>query len=172
MGCEINKNAIDILHSKNIQNIKEEFIASETIRDHSADYVFMLDLIEHVTEPKAYVRKAFTTLKPGGYLFLTTPNTDSIFSKIFRSKWAVYDGMEHVRLFNVSNLSRLLREQGFSVVDKKRLFKKTTLRYFLDISAAWIKNNWLTSHLDLFKKIGKVPLLFYAGEWIVVARKQ
>jgi 2-polyprenyl-3-methyl-5-hydroxy-6-metoxy-1,4-benzoquinol methylase len=41
---------------------------------NSFDTVFSLETIEHVTDPSRAVRELARVLRPGGHLFLTTPN--------------------------------------------------------------------------------------------------
>lgn len=55
---------------------------AETI-DFSGAYdgVFLLELIEHTESPFGVLRRYAERVKPGGYLFVSTPNIDSDFSR-------------------------------------------------------------------------------------------
>lgn len=46
--------------------------------DHAFDAVVSMDVIEHVPDPLPWLREALRVLKPGGLLFLTTPNYGSL----------------------------------------------------------------------------------------------
>jgi SAM-dependent methyltransferase len=76
------------------------------------DVVLASHLIEHLTDPAALVREVRRICAPGGRFFVTTPNIAGFQARLFRGRWrsAIFD---HLYLFSVKTLSRLLREQGF-----------------------------------------------------------
>jgi 2-polyprenyl-6-hydroxyphenyl methylase/3-demethylubiquinone-9 3-methyltransferase len=53
--------------------------------DARFDLVVSMDVIEHVSDPLAWVREALRVLKPGGTLFLTTPNYASLSLRVIES---------------------------------------------------------------------------------------
>ncbi|MDR3356349.1 MAG: class I SAM-dependent methyltransferase [Spirochaetaceae bacterium] len=71
-------------------------------------------LIEHLRRPRAFLAEARRLLAPGGRLFLTTPNIDGFQARLFAGRWrsAIFD---HLYLFSVKTLTRLLAEEGFRV---------------------------------------------------------
>jgi SAM-dependent methyltransferase len=76
------------------------------------DLVLASHLIEHLTDPAGFVREAYRICAPGGHFLVTTPNIAGFQARLFRSRWrsAIFD---HLYLFSVKTLSRLLRDQGF-----------------------------------------------------------
>jgi 2-polyprenyl-3-methyl-5-hydroxy-6-metoxy-1,4-benzoquinol methylase len=76
------------------------------------DVVLASHLIEHLSDPAAFVREARRICAPGGAFFVSTPNIAGFQARLFRGRWrsAIFD---HLCLFSVATLSRLLREQGF-----------------------------------------------------------
>ena len=73
-------------------------------------------LIEHVNDPAGLVREVRRILAAGGSFFVTTPNIAGLQARLFASRWrsAIFD---HLYLFSVKTLSRLLLENGF-VIEK------------------------------------------------------
>jgi SAM-dependent methyltransferase len=71
-------------------------------------------LIEHLNDPAGFAAEVRRILAPGGYFFVTTPNIDGLQARLFRERWrsAIFD---HLYLFSVQTLSRLLRDRGFEV---------------------------------------------------------
>lgn len=52
------------------------------LADASADIVCAIETIEHLENPRAFVRELVRLTKPGGWVFVTTPNQLSLLSKI------------------------------------------------------------------------------------------
>lgn len=79
------------------------------------DVVTWWDVLEHVPNPAACLRESFRILKPGGWLFIQTPDPDSWEARLFGPHWTGYDAPRHLYLFPRSVLIRQLRETGFRV---------------------------------------------------------
>lgn len=68
-GFEVNESAIKVLKEKKIKVIDQIFSDSTFFKREEVDIVCMLDLIEHVKEPREYLNKAFKILKKVDILF-------------------------------------------------------------------------------------------------------
>jgi 2-polyprenyl-3-methyl-5-hydroxy-6-metoxy-1,4-benzoquinol methylase len=80
------------------------------------DMILMLNLIEHVDNPKALLHKAGTLLSTGGIVIIKTPNTDSLDARIFRHKnWGGYHCPRHWVLFDRENFVALANEAGLRI---------------------------------------------------------
>jgi 2-polyprenyl-3-methyl-5-hydroxy-6-metoxy-1,4-benzoquinol methylase len=90
--------------------------------DRPVDKIYCLELIEHIHYPQArtLLDHARAVLRPGGRIFLTTPNYHSAWPAI---EWLMdrtgatpkLAGAQHVEFYNVAKLRRLLVESGFEV---------------------------------------------------------
>jgi 2-polyprenyl-3-methyl-5-hydroxy-6-metoxy-1,4-benzoquinol methylase len=95
----------------------------------SFDAVAMLDVIEHLTNPRQVLREVAKILKPEGTLVLTTPNCGSHLARWAREKWyAVLPG--HLFYFSPTALAHILEETGFRVIRKKTHARYFSLAYF------------------------------------------
>jgi SAM-dependent methyltransferase len=81
----------------------------------SVDLFHASHLIEHLNDPGAFLDEARRILAPSGILALTTPNADGFQARLLGSAWrsAIYD---HLYLFSVWSLGRLLEAHGFRVL--------------------------------------------------------
>ncbi len=52
------------------------------VPDESADVVASVETIEHLENPRAFLRTAARIVKPGGWIVITTPNQVSLLSKV------------------------------------------------------------------------------------------
>ena len=52
------------------------------IPTHYVDFGFALEVIEHVENPRHFFRQMKRITKPGGHIFITTPNNHSLSSKL------------------------------------------------------------------------------------------
>jgi SAM-dependent methyltransferase len=80
----------------------------------SFNLVLASHVIEHLNDPAAFVAEVRRVLARGGYFLVTTPNIAGFQARLFRGRWrsAIFD---HLYLFSITTLSRLLRQGGFEV---------------------------------------------------------
>ena len=83
------------------------------------DVVSAWQVIEHVSDPRGFVRNIKRGLKPGGILALSTVNADSVQARVFGADWLHLDPPRHLWCGSLDSLEGLLREEGF-VVEARR----------------------------------------------------
>lgn len=69
-----------------------------SLRPGSWDFIHMAELLEHVPEPGLFLARAEQLLVPGGQLYLTTPNFDSLSRRALGSEWNAIH-FEHLSYF-------------------------------------------------------------------------
>jgi SAM-dependent methyltransferase len=81
------------------------------------DLIIMNQLIEHVREPIEVLRRTARALRPGGHLFIETPNLDALDARLFRRRyWGGYHLPRHFHLFDTRTLPALVRQAGLMPV--------------------------------------------------------
>jgi 2-polyprenyl-3-methyl-5-hydroxy-6-metoxy-1,4-benzoquinol methylase len=78
----------------------------------------MADVLEHMPYPKAGLKAAHRLLRPGGVLFVSMPNMDSMVWRALDASGSnpYWGEIEHYHNFTRQRLYALLDEQGFSPV--------------------------------------------------------
>jgi SAM-dependent methyltransferase len=94
--------------------------------DAAFDIVLQKDLLEHVGSPREHLRETARVLRPGGFLWLVTPNGDANLAPYAAlaerepGRVPLLD-QGHLSFFRKEHLERLLREEGFEVLEWKNL---------------------------------------------------
>jgi 2-polyprenyl-3-methyl-5-hydroxy-6-metoxy-1,4-benzoquinol methylase len=84
------------------------------------DVITISHVIEHVHEPRNFLKSVKRLLKEGGLVYIDTPNISSYGAKTFKKNWRGIEAPRHLVLFNHSSLEHLLKECGFVDVEIKR----------------------------------------------------
>ncbi len=94
------------------------------------DAVFLGDVVEHLADPPAALRRLGALLVPGGVLCLALPDAGSRVARMLGWRWwSVLP--THVQYFTRQSMTRLLRDNGFAVESLGTAPKGFTLRYYL-----------------------------------------
>jgi 2-polyprenyl-3-methyl-5-hydroxy-6-metoxy-1,4-benzoquinol methylase len=94
------------------------------------DAVAQIDVIEHVVDPRATLALSASLLRPGGIVYLVTPDIASLSARALGSRWW---GLRpaHLTYFSPDTLGRLLDETGFSVRQVRSYGRIFTYGYWL-----------------------------------------
>lgn len=81
------------------------------------DGITMGHVIEHVHDPRTTLAFCYQLLKPGEWIWLETPNLNSLGHAQYKSCWLHLDPPRHLVLFTRSSLQYLLETAGFQKVE-------------------------------------------------------
>jgi 2-polyprenyl-3-methyl-5-hydroxy-6-metoxy-1,4-benzoquinol methylase len=79
------------------------------------DIVTMIELLEHLPTPVHLLFAAARWLRPGGLLYITTPNARSLNRCVLGLNWSVVSPPEHLVLWTAVGLRKCLARAGFAV---------------------------------------------------------
>ena len=105
--------------------------------------IVSLNVIEHLTSPWRDLSELMALLIPGGWLFLTTPNSKGLNAIIKGAEWREAKRSGHLYLFNSLSLNRILSDCGFVNIQ--------WLRWFLPYGDKLLTNikDWILQRLRL-----------------------
>jgi 2-polyprenyl-3-methyl-5-hydroxy-6-metoxy-1,4-benzoquinol methylase len=115
-GSELEERAVEIVRAKGL-NCAQAPIRPDTFEPDSFDVVTAFEVVEHVSDPLAEASAIAAALRPGGLLYLTTPNFGSLSRRLLRGRWSVVGYPEHLTYFTPSTLSSWLARFGFVRVE-------------------------------------------------------
>ena len=88
-------------------------------RAQSLAGITMFHVLEHLYDPRAYLRSAHDLLAPGGRLVVQVPNAASWQFRLLGRSWNGVDVPRHLFDFRGSDVEKLLESCGFEVVRRK-----------------------------------------------------
>jgi SAM-dependent methyltransferase len=91
-------------------------LESAGLPEESFDIITMSHVLEHLPDPVAALRRLAGALKPGGLLFLSVPNFDSVEARFFGRRWFSLDAPRHLYQFTPDTLSKVLAAAGLAPV--------------------------------------------------------
>lgn len=153
IGIELNAEAAIRSHERFGIDARPGTIDSVELPEHSFDVVTLWDIFEHVRNPLGMLHRAHELLKPGGYLFLETPNVRSLLDWAVillarigvKGPAATFYGLHHLTLWDPKTIRRVFAERGFTIKDIRfmhtpgsRVFRGQTPRDTVMRAGIWI----------------------------------
>ncbi|MED5329762.1 MAG: class I SAM-dependent methyltransferase [Planctomycetota bacterium] len=173
-GVEIAKPMVEYAATTlDLPNIVEGDLLSVEVPPKTYDLITLWDVIEHLEDPIAHLRKAHDLLKDDGCLILETQNVASLFARVMGRKWQHYKHEEHLFHFDPRSLARLLEESGFIMAENtsRQAGKYVSMGFIVErLERIHKVLSRLASPLLLLKNLSLYINL--QDEMIVVARKR
>jgi 2-polyprenyl-3-methyl-5-hydroxy-6-metoxy-1,4-benzoquinol methylase len=92
-------------------DLRQKEMSSLDEPDESFEQITMIDLIEHVSDIRNFMESLTRKLKPGGVVFVQTPNLESYYK--WQKQWLFLDfGLEHLLYFSAATLDKLFAAYG------------------------------------------------------------
>jgi len=112
-GIEVSPHALAFGHARGwrVLDAKE---ADQQIEARAFDVVTLVEVVEHVVDPVQMLRRAVAWLRPGGLLFLTTPNGDSLNRRLLGPGWSIFCPPEHLTIWTPRGLRIALGQLGLT----------------------------------------------------------
>ena len=86
----------------------------------------MIEVIEHLKNPYNILERLYPILKPGGTIYISTPNRNGINARLNRNEWREAKKPFHLVLFNNQSLTKMLADTGFTAIRQIRFSPLTS----------------------------------------------
>jgi 2-polyprenyl-3-methyl-5-hydroxy-6-metoxy-1,4-benzoquinol methylase len=152
-GVEFNPMSVDACRIKGLSVRCGNFVDAGLPKGFF-DSVIFWHVLEHLPSPRKALDKAFRVLKPGGMVFIHSPNARSYCARLFGRYWYAWQLPFHFYHFDVHTIERLSRQSGFI----PRKVRAVTPEYF----AAHSLQRSLSGSKGAVRRFLYRPKLFYS----------
>jgi SAM-dependent methyltransferase len=134
------------------------------------DCVAGISVIEHLDfdDGNQFVAEAYRVLKPGGFIFLITPNFSSPLRYVQRTNWFGYSDRSHVMFYTPHTMRQVLARCGFDAVRFTFRLDSTKLDWALP---AFFHRLTPSLRRLVNQSLVAWPLAFFRESFWVAARK-
>ena len=138
LGIEVCKESAEFAKKNFDVNVINDTLENAKLPDNYFDIIHFSHLIEHLKDPKEFLKEVRRILIPGGSIIVTTPRLDSPAFYLYTKDWrsAIPD---HLVLFTKKTLIKILKEVGFEPYFQESWgfipvgFKLKKFKSFMDI---------------------------------------
>lgn len=157
-GIEVNKITAVAARKKGLK-VKNVTLKQAKFKTSFFDYIFLGDVIEHLTDPALAIRECKRILKRNGKLIIITPNLDCFWAnltyflyKTLHIPWSSVTPPYHLFQFSTSNLNQFMDK--FNFVPEKIWYnpppKLSYELWFTGLSQDFSKNQTVSSFLKYY----------------------
>ena len=129
-GIEPSRWAADYARDRLRLDVHQGVLEDVSLAPASFDVITLNDVIEHLVDPAGALTRLHGLLRPGGLIYLVTPNVESLSARLLRGYWW---GLRpaHVYYFSPRTLTAMLEKTGFRIVWMRRYGRIFTYKYWL-----------------------------------------
>ena len=114
-GLELNSTDVALARARG-HSVQECGIEA-TGTDEHYDVITMWDVFEHIPDPQPFLDCVMARLAPQGILFLQVPNSGALAPQVLHERCNMFDGLEHVCLYDPATIRHLVTSRGERLLD-------------------------------------------------------
>ena len=114
-GTEYTDQAVNICREKGI-SMEQGILETHNYDLESFDVITSFEVIEHINNPLEELANFHSLLRPGGLVYITTPNFNSLLRYRLKSAYNVITYPEHLSYYTPKSLTNVFKRSGFKRV--------------------------------------------------------
>jgi SAM-dependent methyltransferase len=137
------------------------------------DMITMAHVVEHLHDPRAVIADCYNRLRPGGHLWIATPNISGVGHHLYGNSWQPLETPRHLVMPSPEALLSLLRDVGFVEARFVRRGRGSAkrLRASNERACALGRRGWMGGPLSLLIDLAASLSAYAAEELVVVATR-
>lgn len=167
-GIEPSMNLCNIANKKGLK-VYNGVLPNEMIK-HKYDIVTIIDVIEHVNNPRDLLTEAKKCMKSEGILVIVTPNLRSLVAHLFGWRWWHFR-IAHIGYFNANNLKMICERAGLEIINSSHPGWVFDIGYLNDRIKSYIPQCLHIPTAPWMNKI-KIPLNLFDSLMFIARLKQ
>ncbi len=88
---------------------------AHTVPQNYFDVITMLDVLEHLHDPRSYLKKLASCANDTGYLLLSTTNIESFNARLYGDRWILHSPPYHTYYFGPRSIKAILEQSGWEL---------------------------------------------------------
>ena len=152
-GTEISETAVNFARETWQLDVRLGALEEIRFENDQFDAVVLRDVIEHLPDPKHTLQEINRILRPGGALYVWTPNFDSLTRLLVGQRWGAVIFPWHLYYFTPSTLLQMSRTVGFTPIE---MTTRNLLLDFRDRYTALKKGEILAVKRPLIKRFNRL----------------
>lgn len=113
-GIDPDPNAVTFAKQAGIY-VFQGTLADIKLQENYFDAITINHVIEHIHNPISTLQACYLSLRPGGFLWIATPNLNAFGHRKFGEHWRGLEPPRHLVLFTPNSLKSLIERVGFGV---------------------------------------------------------
>lgn len=114
-GIELSAPAVAYCQARGLP-VDRTDLFSDDLEPGSFDLCTLFEVIEHVPDPPGFLKRTAELTRPGGLVYLTTPNFASLDRRVLGADWNGVH-IEHLSYFTPSTLRHLIASSGLETIE-------------------------------------------------------
>jgi SAM-dependent methyltransferase len=180
-GIDVSRYATSIARQTHGDRVVRGVLTRGSFPPAHFDVATMFDVFEHIYEPRPFLDTVAEILKPDGLLVITTPNHDSLLSRLSGPRWVSFKVPEHVAYYTPRTIAAVLGER-FRILETTSAGQHCSLEFLIErvqqfnrpVGAA-LMGIVRTAHLQrlpVYANNGSMTLVTQKGTAAVTAARQ
>lgn len=147
VGVDPDPKAVEVACSRDL-DVRQGGVETLDPGRERFDGITLSHVIEHVHDPLTVLRMCHTLLKPGGWIWLETPNLDALGRQRYQANWRGIEPPRHLVLFTRISLAQTLQLTGFHAIQDQPYRPLCSNIFAASEAIARSENPWGTTHLS------------------------